>query len=1047
MGSQGTGILDYLQLYDKIILDERYTMSTTERADYAAFLESGTVGDKKGFFLLSYNSASSSSVRPWIAEYMRADYVQSDPAWREITGEPDDPIGVGETFVIDGYSPDEVQRSSAFPGGEIVYRFTGEGTAAMTREEIAHWHEKEGLEWDGVTPYAPISLDAAAGMKYNGDTYRSVYCTFAFDYIQEDWRQADIADRVIRWIDSPEIVHIPLNDTEDTLVTYTVLAEVYSADLDPTRINLTYDVGAGDVTVLMTPTGNPDEYSAGIPPQSFGTTVTYYISASNTDGNTSYDPSGAPTERHSFDVTADITPPEIVHSPLGTTADQTGPYTIEADVTDNVGVDPASVTLTWRKNGGPTTNVTMTNVGGDTYAADMPGPSVLGDLYEYYITARDIAAVPNTARDPHTGYHSLEIVDYYAWDFEANDGGFSLTGPDWEWGAPSTGPDSAHSGDNVWATKLAGDYSNSSDSRLETPAVVVPTSATSAVLTYWQWYYIETNYDGGNVKISTDGGSNWTILTPDIGYNGTAKSYTAGIPGEPCFTGYNNDEWHKVTFNLTPYKGQAVMIRWHFGSDSSVPKVGWYIDDVRIEGAEDTDPPVFVSVDVPENTYDETGPYTAAATVIDALSGVASATLQYSTDDGSSWTAVAMSPTGNPDEYSGDIPGQTAGTTVNLYFEAADNASNESTDPSDAPTTTYEFVVGQPADYLVIFGGYSHTDPSVYQAAFASIGKTADYWDWEDLGEPTAGMLESYEVVIIDDSGYLDGDQQALVGPWLDQDDGTPQRIFFLGRDMSYYSTARAFMEQYTGTAYVRDDPGWRQLTSTPGDPIGADETFVISGSYPDELRLSTTYTGANIVYKYSGAGAAYLSWNSEQNAREFYEKSGKTWDPRMYPFVPSGPDTVAAARYTGTHHVAVYFAFEFDYIQEETRRAAILDRALTWLGAAMTNDLAMDRSEKPETPTPDRLSMGQNYPNPFNPTTTIKVGVPKDVHGDVSLKIYNVRGQLVKTLFEGSKTPGWYTFVWDGRNNRGTGVSTGVYFSRFDDGNTVLTRKMILLK
>jgi flagellar hook assembly protein FlgD len=68
-------------------------------------------------------------------------------------------------------------------------------------------------------------------------------------------------------------------------------------------------------------------------------------------------------------------------------------------------------------------------------------------------------------------------------------------------------------------------------------------------------------------------------------------------------------------------------------------------------------------------------------------------------------------------------------------------------------------------------------------------------------------------------------------------------------------------------------------------------------------------------------------------------------------------------------------------------------------------------------------------------------------VTGAVSLKIYNVRGQLVKTLFQGTRTPGWYTFVWDGRDNRGAPVSTGVYFSRFDDSQTVLTRKMVLLK
>jgi hypothetical protein len=350
-------------------------------------------------------------------------------------------------------------------------------------------------------------------------------------------------------------------------------------------------------------------------------------------------------------------------------------------------------------------------------------------------------------------------------------------------------------------------------------------------------------------------------------------------------------------------------------------------------------------------------------------------------------------------------------------------------------------------DYLVIFGGYSQTDPLLYQAAFASIGKTADYWDWEALGEPTAAMLETYDAVIIDDSGYLDAAQQTLVGGWLDQDDGSAQKVFFLGNDMSYYSSARAFMTQYTGTEYVQDNPGWRQLSSTPGDPIGADETFVISGSYPDEVELSTTVTGGSVVYKYSGAGTALGQFESEQEAREFYEKSGKDWDPKFYPFAPLGPDSAAGVRYVGPHHASVYFCFRFDYIQEAPRRAAILDRALTWLGGAASNDLAVNKTEGADSPVPDRLTMGQNYPNPFNPTTTIRVGVPSDIRGDVTLKIYNVRGQLVKTVLQGRKAPGWYTFVWDGRNNSGEMVSTGVYFARFDDSRTVLTRKMVLLK
>ncbi len=1035
-----------LSLYKTIILDETGSLTAEERTDLATFLELGTPGARKEIMVMGRDLGYYSSTRPWIEEYMRAAYVQDNPGWRELSGEAGEPIGAGETFVISGSYPDETRRSTNYPGGEIVYRYTAPGTAMETRGELQGAYEKDGKEWDGVMPHAPISLDAAAGIKYAGEQYRSVYFTFNFYYIQEDWRRAGIIDRALAWLSAPQILHEALHDSEDTANPYTAVAQVYSTTLDPTRVELTYDVGMGSVTVQMDPTGNPDEFAEDIPAQPLGTTVEYYLSASNLDGTMSYHPRGAPADQHLFKVGADIIPPEIVHTPHPNTADQAGPYTIEAMVTDNVGVDPNEVSLAYNKNGGTDVTVAMSSLGGDMYAVDIPGPAVVGDVFNYYITASDAATVPNTTRDPAAGYHSFEIVDYFAWDFEADDGGFAATGPDWEWGEPTTGPSGAYSGVNVWATKLGDNYSSSSDSRLHTIALTVPSSHLYASLSFWQWYYIENNYDGGNVKISTDGGSSWAILTPDIGYNGTATSGNAAIPGEPCFTGYNDDVWHKVTFDLTPYRGMGVLIRLHFGSDSSVQRVGWYVDDMRIESMSDTEGPAFVSTSVPASTYDDVGPYTVTSVVNDALSVVASATLYYSTDDGGTWTSVAMSPTGNPDEYSGDIPGQSSGTRIKLYVEASDNESNTSTDPAGAPSTAYEFGIMPSGDYLVLLGGAAHTDPVTFQMAFSAIGRTADIWDWDDLGLPTVDVLLAYQAIVIDESWYLDTSQMALLGEFLDTSSASLNKVFMMGRDLSYGSGARTWMEQYTGSAYVQDDPGWRELTSTPGDPIGADETFTIQGSYPDELSLSTTYPGGQVVYTYSGTGTALDRFNTEQDARAFYEKQGKLWDPKYWPFAPIGPDDAAGIRYVSATHASVYFSFNFNYIQEADRQAAILDRALNWLGTASSLVGAMAEAKEQTSGVPAKLTLGRNFPNPFNPVTRIEIGIP-NVAERVSLKVYNVHGQLVKTVFEGTKGPGFHVLEWDGTNNQGISVSTGVYFARFESARTVLTRKMILLK
>ncbi len=88
----------------------------------------------------------------------------------------------------------------------------------------------------------------------------------------------------------------------------------------------------------------------------------------------------------------------------------------------------------------------------------------------------------------------------------------------------------------------------------------------------------------------------------------------------------------------------------------------------------------------------------------------------------------------------------------------------------------------------------------------------------------------------------------------------------------------------------------------------------------------------------------------------------------------------------------------------------------------------------------PARYSLEQNYPNPFNPSTVIEFKMPAS--GIVSLKVYNILGQEVKTLMEGMQPAGNYSVRFEG-----PGLSTGVYFYRLQTGSFVQVRKMMLLK
>ena len=93
----------------------------------------------------------------------------------------------------------------------------------------------------------------------------------------------------------------------------------------------------------------------------------------------------------------------------------------------------------------------------------------------------------------------------------------------------------------------------------------------------------------------------------------------------------------------------------------------------------------------------------------------------------------------------------------------------------------------------------------------------------------------------------------------------------------------------------------------------------------------------------------------------------------------------------------------------------------------------------------PDHYSLFQNYPNPFNPTTAIQFQVPKI--SNVTIKIYNMLGQEIKTLFSGQVQQGTYSVEWNGLNNEGTRMSSGTYVYRITTKEFVQSRKMILMK
>lgn len=93
----------------------------------------------------------------------------------------------------------------------------------------------------------------------------------------------------------------------------------------------------------------------------------------------------------------------------------------------------------------------------------------------------------------------------------------------------------------------------------------------------------------------------------------------------------------------------------------------------------------------------------------------------------------------------------------------------------------------------------------------------------------------------------------------------------------------------------------------------------------------------------------------------------------------------------------------------------------------------------------PLTVELHQNYPNPFNPETTISFKLPQ--RQEISLQVFNMKGQLVKTLFTGEKAAGNHHISWNGKSGSGKEVGSGIFLYRLDTGTEAIARKMLLLR
>jgi hypothetical protein len=135
-----------------------------------------------------------------------------------------------------------------------------------------------------------------------------------------------------------------------------------------------------------------------------------------------------------------------------------------------------------------------------------------------------------------------------------------------------------------------------------------------------------------------------------------------------------------------------------------------------------------------------------------------------------------------------------------------------------------------------------------------------------------------------------------------------------------------------------------------------------------------------------------------------------------------------------------VFFGFPLYFMDKEQVKLAA-QKVMTEFGEpyGVTTERPGDSNQKPV------FRLYQNAPNPFNDKTTIRYQLPKA--GNVKLNVYNIAGQLVKTLVNKDQPVGSYTINWNRKDNNNRQVSAGVYIYHLSTGDKTQSRKMIVLK
>ncbi|MFQ5583347.1 MAG: FlgD immunoglobulin-like domain containing protein, partial [Calditrichia bacterium] len=227
-----------------------------------------------------------------------------------------------------------------------------------------------------------------------------------------------------------------------------------------------------------------------------------------------------------------------------------------------------------------------------------------------------------------------------------------------------------------------------------------------------------------------------------------------------------------------------------------------------------------------------------------------------------------------------------------------------------------------------------------------------------------------------------------------------------------------------SGSAYVFRKQGnsWNEEAKLTPIDGAADDRFGMVAVKGGVVLVGATHDDDNGL----DSGAAYV-----------FTRNGTDWSQlaKVLPGDGHAGDWFGSSVVLGYQHFLVGSPYDNDN-GSDSGSAYVFDFTVTVIHDGLNPFAAI----------PGKFVLYQNYPNPFNPSTTIRYQLPRS--SEVALDIYNLLGQKIESLVDGWQAPGEYHVQWDGRSEKGTVVSSGIYIYRLKvNGGIVKSRRMILMK